>query len=541
MPGQSTFGRSLLSSDASKTSTVIQLTPNHPFTMLPPNNLVPLNLELEMLVRGIQAEQTCVAKSSILPKCSNKINKKHRERLVRLLEAVISALQSGTSVNEELLREASSLVMCTRHQGLANSKFEEWCGRIGTISPGDEPHPDILEMPSLTSIDELLGDFNSLEIASDGNGMGGTNPTDIAPSESYLKSNSSQAPSEDDFEDSSLGLGDEDGPVGDLPQAPEDCDSLMPMSATPGTGPGTPKRSIMPAMIDSAISMSNDKTTTRYLDGSESPTAAKAKRSNRVLLGERAASAPTPERATSIESRFIPFNDPLKNFVKYIKTPLTPTHTLEGYIYCFEIEGTTMNKIGSALPRSMSVEETKVPITLEESLVKRMSEHKGTWGSAPKVLLKLKVPYARRIEKIIHYHLEHGRMKELANQIQSEKEKKIPVHNEWFNNSFAEISIVMKAWRHWSLMMPYVKAKQDGKPAHSLSPHWEACLKTLKPQPFRDHWMDWLYEHVPELGKQMPLSAKERIEKERSVQRPGTIVRSNAAGTKWVLQRSGTS
>lgn len=34
---------------------------------------------------------------------------------------VIIALQSGVSVNEELLREASSLVMCTRrHQGLTS-------------------------------------------------------------------------------------------------------------------------------------------------------------------------------------------------------------------------------------------------------------------------------------------------------------------------------------------------------------------------------------------------------------------------------------
>ncbi|KAH9213851.1 hypothetical protein DL95DRAFT_390203, partial [Leptodontidium sp. 2 PMI_412] len=202
--------------------------------------------------------------------------------------------------------------------------------------------------------------------------------------------------------------------------------------------------------------MSNDKVVLNEpLDGSESPTAGKAQRSKHAPFQKPdmpAASAPSHK--TSLEPEFYPFSDPLKTLKNYIKKPLPPTHTLDGYIYCFLLEGTNKSKIGFGLPRSRHNEQ--IPISLEESFAERMDEHKDEWGSAPEVVLLLKVPYAGRIEKIIHYHLEKGRMKVPARQKGSEKKKKkIPVHGEWFNNSLPEITKVMKAWSHWSLMMPY--------------------------------------------------------------------------------------
>lgn len=320
-----------------------------------------------------------------------------------------------------------------------------------------------------------------------------------------------------DFEDSAICLDNGDGSV----EAKHGESLPPPSSGSPSTPLRTPKRPVMPVKVDSAISMSNGEAVTGVDDEGcpESPTAAKAQRSTHQPA-VRAASAPLLPRGTSLEPEFTPFNDPLKKLKQYIKTDLPPSHTLEGYIYCFQVEGTNKNKIGSALPRYRKQNGERVPIPLEKSFVMRMNQHKLERGTAPKVLLKIKVPYARRIEKIIHYHLEPGRMRESPSAVrQAKSKKKIPVHLEFFNNSFAEISKVMKAWGYWSSMMPYEETMKNGNPVHCLTAHWEECLQGLKAQPFRNNWLDWLYKNVPEVERQLPLSAKELIEKERSVDR----------------------
>tara|TARA_R110002060_G_scaffold61838_2_gene71274 strand:+ start:347 stop:580 length:234 start_codon:yes stop_codon:yes gene_type:complete len=71
----------------------------------------------------------------------------------------------------------------------------------------------------------------------------------------------------------------------------------------------------------------------------------------------------------------------------------------------------------------------RIEISLEKSSNKRMAVHKNEWDSATWIMLQLKVPFARRIEKIIHFHLERGTMKEPAGPRQKSK-RKILLHIE---------------------------------------------------------------------------------------------------------------
>ena len=391
------------------------------------------------------------------------------------------------------------------------------------------------QLPTPDLITKISDDLNSLDINIDGFHTGETATAGAEQSEDYSISTILQASIEDDFEDSAICL--------EEVNATDEVKSVELLSSASGS-PSTPKRPAVPAKFDSAISMSNGEDIKAIIELAcpESPTAAKAQRSTRESV-TRAVLAPEQSRATSLEPEFFPFSNPLKKLTQYMKKPLTPTHMTEGYIYCFQIEGTNKNKIGSALPRKRTKKNgERVETPLEKSFKRRMAEHKNEWDSAPRIMLQLKVPHARRIEKIIHFHLEKGRMKELARpERQKKSKKKIPLHNEWFNNSFAEISKVMMAWSYWSFMTPYEEVVKDGKSVYGLTSHWEASLQGLKPQPFRDHWFDWLYKHVPEVGINMPLSTQDLIERERSDRLSEAIVRNNAMGDICVLKRSSTS
>jgi len=307
--------------------------------------------------------------------------------------------------------------------------------------------------------------------------------------------------------------------------------------------PQTPQKAAKPAPTDSGISLSfesSDEPQTqpvRYSDGSESPLAGKASRAKPVEAGPPfSRPVPTPVQPSSLPIRtkgnFASFGDPSSKLRNYIKQPLVEKLDMkEGYIYGFQLEGCAYTKIGYSAARDTES-------SLEASFDARMKEHKVAGWSDLKVVLKKRVPHVHRIEKIIHYHLEAGRMKEQCScKGFNGRKYGHGNHTEWFNNSLDEIYTVVLAWKYWILSVPYAEP-YDGK-LH-LSSQWRSYLEDIRIQGGRDYWLDWLCEHVPQLPRlihRTTLDTSEWIENERKAEGHGSFSRDNATGIKFQINR----
>jgi hypothetical protein len=231
----------------------------------------------------------------------------------------------------------------------------------------------------------------------------------------------------------------------------------------------------------------------------------------------------------------VPFDNPFIKMRNYINKPLLGENDMkEGYIYGFQLEGCAYTKIGYAAER-------KNEPSLEASFDARMKEHKRSGWPDLKVVLKKRVPHVHRVEKLIHYHLEAGRMKEQCSCKDSTGRKcDHGNHTEWFNNSLDEIYTVVIAWKHWISTMPYVEL-QGGR--YHLSLEWKRCLENIQDQNGRDNWLEWLRLHVPELPKLInnaTLDTSERIENETTAEGRGSFVRNSTTGIKFEVKRART-
>jgi hypothetical protein len=312
--------------------------------------------------------------------------------------------------------------------------------------------------------------------------------------------------------------------------------------------PQTPQKAAKPVSTDSGISLSFDRSdepktqSTKYRDGSESPLARKSLRSKPGKAGlALSRPAPTPIQPISLpsrpKSRFVPFGDPFAKLRSYIAKPLVVKDDMkddmkEGYIYGFQLEGCAYTKIGSSAAR------TTQP-TVEASLDARMDEHEKACWPGLKLVLKKRVPFVRRVEKIIQYHLEAGRMKEQCSCCKGSNGRRFDHgnHIEWFNNSLDEIYAVVIAWKYWILSMPYTES-YGGR--YNLSSEWRSNLEDIRNQSGRDNWLEWLCKHVPELSRRIqktPLDAREWIENDRTAESRGSFVRDSATGVKVEIKR----
>jgi hypothetical protein len=127
----------------------------------------------------------------------------------------------------------------------------------------------------------------------------------------------------------------------------------------------------------------------------------------------------------------------------YIIKPLGGENAMnEGYIYGFQLEGCAYTKIGLSAGR-------KTQPTAEASWESRMKEHKRSDRRFLKIVLVKRVPHAHLVEKLIHYYLEVGRMKEWCTRRGSKgQELHHWNHTEWFSNSLDEIYTVVISWEH---------------------------------------------------------------------------------------------
>ncbi len=362
---------------------------------------------------------------------------------------------------------------------------------------------------------------------------------------------------ETDFEDSGFQSGSEDDLFYDKGTALRKTKTVALSSSAEYAAPRTPRKPAKLVSIDSGISMSFDNTdkaqkkrSVRYRNGLESPLTGKASRARRAIAGTSSRRpAPTPVQHLSLPIRtkrnFAPFHDPFIKMKNYINKPLLAKEDAkEEYIYGFQVEGYAYTKIGYAVMRDTEP-------TLEADFDARMKEHQDADWPDLQVVLKVKVHHAQRMEKIIHYHLEAGRMRErfCSCDGSSEEPCKHGSHIEWFNNSLDEIHTVAKAWRRWMLSMPYGQLDDDSphlspelKIRH-LSPEWKACLENVQTQVDRNNWLDWLCQRVPELPRFITKASWDTgvyIEDESGAEVRGSFMRNSTNGKSSLIKRSRT-
>lgn len=321
---------------------------------------------------------------------------------------------------------------------------------------------------------------------------------------------------EPDFDDSGYFSGDEEDSTADtkthvsMPGADEPSSLLFSNS---DMGPKTPQRPPLPVSNDSGFSEPVANVTSKIEQCLESPLTSEVQRRRQLPANVQTPTAPLEPEDSLLEGtsdrgpktpkprNFVSFDDPLQKLKEYLKRPLGEEDKKDGYIYGFQIENCAYTKIGWAGPR-------KTKSSLEDSFDERMDEHHRRGWHNPKVVLKKLVPHAHRVEKLIHYHLEAGRLKEKC-PCQGGKCAHA-THNEWFNVSLDEIYTVVIAWKHWILQSPYTEISP-----FMLSSDWRDRVDSIVVEGSGDHWLKWLCSYVPDLPRLISdatLDKSDRIE-----------------------------
>jgi hypothetical protein len=218
---------------------------------------------------------------------------------------------------------------------------------------------------------------------------------------------------------------------------------------------------------------------------------------------------------------FIPFKAPFTKMENLIRKPLFDLS--EGYIYGFKVKDVPYTKIGRAGPRDNEP-------SLEASLEARMKEHRDDGWAELSVVLRMQVPNAQRVEKLIHYHLETGRMR-WKGQGKGAK-------TEWFNNSLDEIRNVAEAWQCWMRSSPYEDPHGETEFGH-LNSKWRGNLDRLQIRNGRDNWLYWLHRYVPEIPR---LAHNDKwIDDESTAKRDRSFGRNNASGNSVEIIKTRTN
>lgn len=317
------------------------------------------------------------------------------------------------------------------------------------------------------------------------------------------------------FDDSGYISADEDTPIKTLPSHSASNKYAAQASITPKKNPEvtpkrlppkTPQRPPPVVSTDSGISLTFD----TPVDGQKgevepvSPLAYKVEESNPFMqhaqLPQQAAAptghnllqntiCPGPSKPEHMQSTFVPFHNPARKLAKYIRRPLTSNALEKGFLYIFQVDGHTLNKIGY-------VSKRKNDPSIDVSFDHRMEEHKRC-GWEPKPVFRCLVPHAERVEKLIHRHLEKSRRKEtnLCKCCKGPACRKCDhsTHMEWFETPLQEITVIAKAWIRWILTKPYVQ--KNGKAF--LSAEWDEKLNNVQVHLEDDYWLQWLGCNLP--------------------------------------------
>lgn len=324
----------------------------------------------------------------------------------------------------------------------------------------------------------------------------------MGPNRTSINFNRSTSPT-DSFDDSGYISADDEPSIKHLPSYSVSetyavQGSLTPKSSPKSTPdrhlPKTPQRPPPLASFDSGISMTLDSHNNGQKKNFEpiSPLAYK-KESNPLRQHIQPANQATAPLAHDLLPKikypgssefkyvkpvFVPFYNPTKKMTQYIQQPFKGNALETGYLYIFQVDGHSLNKVGYT-ERSN-----------EASYVRRMKGHERC-GWTPKTVFLCKVLHAERVEKIIHYHLEEYRRKEINS---SNSKCGHSTHQEWFEISLQEIVAIAQTWVRWMEAKPYVE--RNGK--FVLRAEWHKKLKNIQFNLEGDYWMDWLSHHLAE-------------------------------------------
>jgi hypothetical protein len=188
------------------------------------------------------------------------------------------------------------------------------------------------------------------------------------------------------------------------------------------------------------------------------------------------------------QSTFVPFHNPARDLINYIRRPLSSNALKNGRLYIFQVDGHSLNKIGY-------VAERKNDPSIEVSLVHRTREHKRC-GWDPKIVFQCSVLHAERVEKIIHLHLKNSRRREnLCKCCKAPACRKCDhdSHTEWFETPLHEIAVIAEAWKRWIDTKPYIQINGE----FSLSPEWNEKLENVPVHLKDDFWLHWLDYNLP--------------------------------------------
>lgn len=565
--------------------------------MAMPGTLICLQHELKTALHTAESGEklTCLGKSKAGSQCHNPLNKK---KLKPLLEEIVELLENPDSSLLKLLEEASLLVLCGRHQNQASKKLEEWKGGIPAEKPEAQESENEVGGPRKLflglgrifvdgHIPQMLrviptaklstGPVRKQSPTKDSNTLG-TNVEDVHALDSRSSSECVGSSLTPPFEDSDFQSGDDEGFI--------DSENDLSRNASTSTSsrsvryvvaPQTPRKAIKSASTDSGISMTFDssegvqtKEATQCRDGSVSPLTERLSRANARAARRRSRPDPTPIQhkpsdvqpeplpkplalrgkpllpgpgspTVQPEEIFVSMTNPFEKIRKYICKPFKDSHgTAEGAIYGFQIEGCAFTKVGEAGKRDSEPD-------LDASLQARMREHEESGRHGLSVVMEFPVIHGQRIEKLIHYHMDAGRMKEKCSCVgrDGQRLRHAHEHKEWFNNSLDEIWTITIAWRHWSLTMPYVKGYKD---MYYLRPEWKSRLESLDrvQREGRDNWLEWLCKHVPDMPEAIKKATMDRartMEEEEEARSAvhASFMRNSADGVKCEIKRTRTS
>ncbi|KAH8597513.1 hypothetical protein B0O99DRAFT_684830 [Bisporella sp. PMI_857] len=171
---------------------------------------------------------------------------------------------------------------------------------------------------------------------------------------------------------------------------------------------------------------------------------------------------------------FVPFptkgmQQELRAMRDVISRPLSEQDQRFGCIYGFQREDNGYIKVGVA-----------------KDVEARMQQWANSCHYTPKVILKISVSHAFRVERLIQLHLQGARFREtLVNGLCNSGKGCPRKHQEWFKIGIERLRKVFAVWKRFMESEPY-----DEK--YSLKPCWQKHLKNpdlcLNPDP----WLHWL-------------------------------------------------
>lgn len=192
--------------------------------------------------------------------------------------------------------------------------------------------------------------------------------------------------------------------------------------------------------------------------------------SRKASLRSSRAEPPTQDIPT-----FVPFSAQstqkmLASMCEVLSRPLSKQDQQSGCIYGFHRGDNGFIKVGV----------TTVGVAT------RMKQWTQSCHYEPKVVLKIDVPYAFRVERLIQVHLRKERFYEsLVNGSCNSGNGCTKKHDEWFKIGLERLRKVVAVWKRFVESKPYDEN-------NTLKPYWQQQLKKIDLSSNIDPWFSWL-------------------------------------------------